>query len=86
MRKGNLSNSKLLEVVNDGNEKYYIYGEKVEEDIYLTYRPEPGYIYSCTYINNPLKDQVALTYASPILLKEVENILILGAGAGENIR
>lgn len=86
MRLGNLSNSVKIYENEVENHKYQIYEEYIENDTYITYRPQPNYIYSCTYKNNPLKDQVALTYVAPILLKKVKKILILGAGAGENIR
>lgn len=86
MRLGNLSNSVKIYENIDKDHKYQIYEEYIENDTYITYRPQPNYIYSCTYKNNPLKDQIALTYIAPILLRKVKKVLILGAGAGENIR
>ena len=67
MRLGNLSNSVKIYENIDKDHKYQIYEEYIENDTYITYRPQPNYIYSCTYKNNPLKDQNALTYIAPIL-------------------
>ena len=45
MRLGNLSNSVKIYDNIYKDHKYQIYEEYIENDTYITYRPQPNYIY-----------------------------------------
>ncbi len=82
-------NSKTKILYQSGDKgQYTVHEESRYNDKYITYRMKENYIYSCTYISDPLREQIGLSYLIPIYMEKerIKKILILGAGSGANIR